>query len=271
MSKCKKEHQLLSASDQPAFELIGRQSAESPILVVCDHASQFVPGRLHGLEIDSACFEQHIAYDIGAAGVSRMLARHLNASAVLAGFSRLVIDANRFLTAHDSIPSISDGTVIKGNEAMTMTESLLRVEELFIPYHYEINRAIKGVCQFYNMPLVMSVHSYTPVFQGFERPWEIGVLWEGDDGVASMLIDYLRENTDYHIGENEPYHACNPVGYTIKTHAETKGYPHVLVEIRQDLIADQQGQEAFAQVFADALEHIRETLARVIVKRNQVW
>ena len=116
------------------------------------------------------------------------------------------------------------------------------------------------------MPLLMSVHSYTPVFQGFERPWEIGILWEGDDGIATMLIDYLRENSEYHVGENQPYHACNPVGYTIKTHAESKNYPHVLVEIRQDLIKHESAQREFADLFAGALRHIRATLAEVIVK-----
>lgn len=268
MSKCKKERQLLYVEDLPAYEVIGSRDSHSPILIVCDHASREVPKVLRGLDIDGQYFEQHIGHDIGAAGVSRMLAERLNATAVLAGFSRLVIDANRFLTAHDSIPSISDGIAIKGNERLTDIDKMLRVEELFIPYHYEINRAVSNIRQHFSMPLLMSVHSYTPVFQGFERPWEIGVLWEGDDGVASMLLDYLREHTPYHVGENEPYHACNPIGYTIKTHAETKGYPHILVEIRQDLIRDEKGQAEFASVFASALEHIRNTLDQVLVRRE---
>jgi len=266
MSKCKKEHQLLGQNDPEPFECVGDQTVDSPILMVCDHASQYVPERLRGLDIDRQYFDLHIGYDIGAAGVSRMLATQLHASAVLAGFSRLVIDANRFLTAHDSIPSISDGTAIKGNESLTAIDRMLRVEELFLPYHYQINHAISRIRHFYNMPLLMSVHSYTPVFQGFERPWEIGILWEGDDGVASILIDYLQQHTEYHIGENQPYHACNPIGYTVKTHAESKGYPHVLVEIRQDLIADERGQAKFAAVFAAALTHIRQTLDSVIVR-----
>lgn len=266
MSKCKKEHQLLCMEDSLPYELIGNRASQSPILIVCDHASRVVPLALQGLDIDGQYFEQHIGYDIGAAGVSRKLAEALNATAVLAGFSRLVIDPNRFLTAHDSIPSISDGIAIKGNERLTGMDRMLRIEELFIPYHYEINQAVSNIRQHFNMPLMMSVHSYTPVFQGFQRPWEIGVLWEGDDGVASMLLDYLRENTHYHVGENEPYHACNPIGYTVKTHAETKGYPHVLVEIRQDLIRDEKGQAEFAAVFASALEHVRSSLDRVIVR-----
>lgn len=266
MSNCKKERQLLRVEDPPAYELIGGRHAHSPILIVCDHASRAVPTALRGLDIDGQYFEQHIGYDIGAAGVSRLLAEQLNASAVLAGFSRLVIDANRFLSAHDSIPSISDGVAIKGNERLSDIDRMLRVEELFIPYHYQINQAVANIRQYFSLPLLMSVHSYTPVFQGFERPWEIGILWEGDDGVASMLLEYLREHTDYHVGENEPYHACNPIGYTVKTHAETKGYPHVLVEIRQDLIRDEKGQAEFASIFAGALAHIRETLDQVIVR-----
>jgi len=266
MSKCKKDSQLLRANDQPAYELAGVHHFDSPILVVCDHASNYVPEALQGLHIDAQHLEQHIGYDIGAAGVSRMLAEQLAAPAVLAGFSRLVIDANRFLSAHDSIPSISDGIAISGNESLSVIDTMLRVEELFLPYHYQINQAVANIRKHFSMPLLMSVHSYTPIFQGFERPWEIGILWEGDDGIATMLIDYLRENSDYHVGENQPYHACNPVGYTIKTHAESMNYPHVLVEIRQDLIKHESGQREFASLFAGALRHIRETLAEVIVK-----
>ena len=263
MSQCKKEHQLLGADDTPAFEVIVPRD-ESPVLIVCDHASNEIPAALNGLGIDQKHLQQHIAYDIGAAGVSRKMARNMGVTAVLGGFSRLVLDPNRFLTAHDSIPSISDGVVIVENETLSATDRMLRVEELFIPYHSAINQAVTRILERYAMPLVLSVHSYTPIFQGFERPWEIGVLWEGDDGVASLLIDYLRENTDYHVGENEPYHACNPVGYTVKTHAESFGYPHVLVEIRQDLIADEPGQEKFASLLAAALDMIRESLATAL-------
>jgi predicted N-formylglutamate amidohydrolase len=266
MTRCKKEHQLLGAEDSPPFESINISRSESPVLIVCDHASNYVPLALNGLGIDARHMQQHIAYDIGAAGVSRYMASDMNVMAVLAGFSRLVLDPNRFLTAHDSIPSISDGVVIPANESLSATDRMLRVEELFIPYHMAINRAISHLLRFFSMPLILSVHSYTPIFQGFERPWEIGVLWEGDDGVASLLIDYLREHTDYHVGENEPYHACNPLGYTVKTHAESKHYPHVLIEIRQDLIADSQGQMKFAGLLTGALEMIQSTLGAVITR-----
>ncbi len=268
MSPCKKEHQLLATGDKPAFEVIDAPRKKSPILIVCDHASNYIPLGLGGLGIDQQHLQQHIAYDIGAAGVSRNMAHDMGVTTVLGGFSRLVLDPNRFLTAHDSIPSISDGVVIVGNEMLSATDRMLRVEELFIPYHSAINRAITRILDDFVMPLMLSVHSYTPIFQGFERPWEIGVLWEGDDGVASLLIDYLRENSDYHVGENEPYHACNPVGYTVKTHAESNGYPNVLVEIRQDLIADEQGQKIFANLLSGALEMVEETLGTVLAPNS---
>lgn len=267
---CKKDCQLLCEGDRSPYEVIEPQktntASSSPILIVCDHASNYVPQTLNSLGIEAQYFEQHIAYDMGAAIVTRKLAEQLNASAVLAGFSRLVIDANRFLTAHDSVPTISDGIAIKGNEALLSKDVLVRIEELFIPYHDAINRVVAGICKHYSMPLIMSVHSYTPVFQGFERPWEIGVVWEGDDGVATMLMNYLRQNTDYHVGDNEPYHACNPVGYTMKTHAESKNFPHTMVEIRQDLVADEKGQQAFADVLAAALLSILTKLDKTIVK-----
>lgn len=268
MTGCKKEHQLLGADDPPAFEVVNALQTDSPILIVCDHASNYIPAALGGLGIAPQHLQQHIAYDIGAAGVSRQLARDMGVTAVLGGFSRLVLDPNRYLTAHDSIPSISDGVVIFGNETLSAADRMLRVEELFIPYQCAINQAVTRILHNFSMPLFLSVHSYTPIFQGFERPWEIGVLWEGDDGVASLLIDYLRDNTDYHVGENEPYHACNPVGYTVKTHAESKNFPNVLVEIRQDLVTDKQGQLKFAGLLAGALSMIQETLATVIVPQS---
>lgn len=269
MIRCKKEHQLLDADDPPPYEVLNAYQADSPILIVCDHASNYVPKALNGLNIDPRYFQQHIGYDIGAAGVSRCMAEEMGVTTVLAGFSRLVIDPNRFLTAHDSIPSISDGATISGNEALSAADMMLRVEELFIPYHHAINRAITQICSHYSLPLILSVHSYTPIFQGFERPWEIGVLWEGDDDIAAILVDYLRENTRFHVGENEPYHACNPIGYTVKTHAESKHYPHVLVEIRQDLIEDTQGQQEFARILTDALKMIQSTLRKVVVKHSK--
>ena len=265
MINCKKIHQLLTVDDPAPYSMLSEQQSQSPVLVVCDHASNYVPNALNGLDIQAHYFERHIGYDIGAAEVARRLTAQLNASAVLAGFSRLVIDANRFLTSHDSVPSISDGVTIKGNEALSITDRLVRVEELFIPYHDAINRAIASIRKHFSMPLMISVHSYTPIFQGFERPWEIGVVWEGDDGVASMLMEFLEENTPYHVGDNEPYHACNPVGYTMKTHAESKGYPHVMVEIRQALVASVAGQIEFANLLADALKHIQASLDKVIV------
>jgi predicted N-formylglutamate amidohydrolase len=268
MTGCKEEHQLLDADDLPAFEVVNAFQTDSPILIVCDHASNYIPTSLRGLGIAPQHLQQHIGYDIGAAGVSRQLARDIGVTAVLGGFSRLVLDPNRYLSAHDSIPSISDGVVIVGNEALSAADRMLRVEELFIPYHCAISQAVTRILNYFSMPLVLSVHSYTPIFQGFERPWEIGVLWEGDDGVASLLIDYLRDNTDYHVGENEPYHACNPVGYTVKTHAESNNYPHILVEIRQDLIAQEQGQFEFARLLAGALHTIQESLAAVITPQS---
>ena len=184
MTRCKKEHQLLQADDRPPYEVFIDSSAESPVLIVCDHASNYVPSALNGLGIDAELFERHIGYDIGAAGVSRYMATEMGVSAVLSGFSRLVIDPNRYLTAHDSIPTISDGVAICGNELLTPLDMMVRVEELFIPYHNAINQAVTAIRNHFTMPQVLYVHSYTPIFQGFERPREIGVLWEGDEGIA---------------------------------------------------------------------------------------
>lgn len=266
MIKCQKEFHLLTEEDAAPYSLINESQEQSPVLLVCDHASHYVPKNLNSLEIEAHYFERHIGYDIGAAQMTHKISENINASAVLAGFSRLVIDANRFLIAHDSMPIISDGVVITGNESLGHMDRLLRIEELFIPYHDAINRAIARQCQLFSLPIIFSIHSCTPVFKGFERPWEIGVVWEGDNTVAILLIDYLLENTSYDIGDNQPYHACDPLGYTMRTHAESKGYPHVMIEVRQDLVIDEAGQKQFADILSDAFEHIRFALKDKVFK-----
>ncbi len=263
-----KSAQLLTAKDKPAFSVIHPNQVDTPILLLCDHASNDVPLKLNGLDIDQAYFERHIAYDIGAADLTIQLAQRLHATAVLAGFSRLVMDANRFLSADTAMPELSDGVEIRGNLALSKSDALLRIEELFVPYHHAIAQQAARISALFSSPLIVAIHSFTPVFKGFERPWDIGIVWEGKNEIAKELIQYLRDNTDYSIGDNEPYHACDPLGYTMRTHAQSKGIPNLMFEVRQDLVTTAAGQRHFSKVLAQAITAIEQSANFQIGKRS---
>jgi predicted N-formylglutamate amidohydrolase len=226
----------LLAPDEPApFETLNPEG-KAPFLLICDHASRRVPQALDGLSLDEALLLRHIGWDIGAAEVTRGLARHFEAPAVLAGYSRLVIDCNRRLGDPGSIPEVSDGVVVPGNRALPETEARRRQDALFHPYHQAIDAALARWTGRGLTPALVSIHSFTPVMNGFERPWHIGILWDQDPRIAVPLMANLRAQADINVGDNEPYSARVPQGYSVAAHAASRGFPHVAVEIRQDLI-----------------------------------
>ncbi len=256
---CQKANQLLETADGAAFECLN-EGGDAPLLLVCDHASNRIPASLGQLGLTEHHLGQHIAYDIGAAEVARHLAFHLNAKAVLSRFSRLVIDPNRYLSDAGSIPQVSDYILVPGNQGLEIAEQMVRVEELFLPYHEKVEEQI-GVLQLsYQRPVLVSVHSFTPIFQDFERPWHIGILWNNDEDVAQLMIEELRQYEGWDIGDNQPYHACEPIGYSMEAHAESRGLPQVLIEVRQDLIDTQAGQEFVAHRLAEVLDKVIDTL-----------
>ncbi|HXH04342.1 MAG TPA: N-formylglutamate amidohydrolase, partial [Candidatus Competibacteraceae bacterium] len=168
----------------------------------------------------------------------------------------LVIDCNRQPGDPTSIPELSDGIRIPGNQNLSDTEAERRLEECFWPYHHAITREIARLWRHGPPPAIVSLHSFTPQLRGFEpRPWHIGILWNHDPRLALPLLDWLREHTDYCIGDNEPY-SGRSVGFTMQTHAEAAGLPHVLFEVRQDLLTDAPGLERWADVLARALQAV---------------
>src|ERR1700748_2499545 len=163
-------HPLLAASDPPAFELC-HPSGAAPVLLTCDHASRRVPAALGQLGLTEVALAQHIGWDIGAAAVTRLLAPLLDAPAVLAGYSRLVIDCNRAPSDPSSIPSESDGIVIPGNAGLDAAARRERRALLFEPYHAAIDQQLAHMAIGGRAPAVISMHSFTPRMQGFARPW----------------------------------------------------------------------------------------------------
>lgn len=239
---------LLGAEDPPPFEVI-HAADKALFLLVCDHASHAVPAVLAGLGLDQTILRRHIGWDIGAADVTRRLARLLDAPAVLAGFSRLVIDCNRLPGAEDSILAVSDGVVVPGNAAVDDAAAKMRAEACYTPYHEAIEERLDAMAK----PAVIAVHSFTPQFNGFERPWQVGILWDHDDRLARPLMDALATDPKIHVGDNEPYSGRKVTAFSTPRHAEVRGCPYVTVEIRQDLIDTRRGAEAWAHRMAAAL------------------
>jgi len=257
--------ELLTATDPPPVEHINA-AGMAPVLITCDHASRRVPRSLHNLGLDAASLRLHIGWDIGAADVSRGLARRLDAPAILAGYSRLVIDCNRDLDNPTSMPAVSDGVPVPGNQDLGPAARAQRVEALFKPYHRAVEAALDGFAARGHHPAVLSIHSFTPVMNGVARPWHIGILWDKDPRMAVPMLAALRREAGLVVGDNEPYSAREPAGYTVRTHAEKRGLPHLNVEIRQDLLATDSGTTEWAERLARVLTPILEDPALYHVK-----
>ena len=249
--------ELLTASDPPPVEHINADG-KAPVLITCDHASRRVPKSLHNLGLDAASLKLHIGWDIGAAEVSRQLARKLDAPAILAGYSRLVIDCNRDLDDPTSMPAASDGVPVPGNQDLSPAAKAQRVAALFKPYHRAIETALERFTARGVHPAVLSIHSFTPVMNGFQRPWHIGILWDKDPRMAVPILATLCREAGLVVGDNEPYSAREPAGYTVRTHAEKRGLPHLNVELRQDLIGTDEGIAEWADRLVRVLTPVLE-------------
>lgn len=244
---------LLAPDEAAPFELI-ESDGQRPLLLVCDHASNLVPASLTSLGLPSASLEQHIAWDIGAGSVTRLLSERLRAHAILGGYSRLVMDLNRDLDDPTAFPRISDGVLVPGNLGLTVEARAERARTLFKPYHEAIRRVLQQQTTDALAPVMISIHSFTPRHYGILRPWQVGVLWDKDTRLAPELMATLRESGDLVVGDNQPYSGRHPADYTVDHHAEALGLAYAAIEIRQDLISDGTGQQQWAGRLAKVLE-----------------
>ncbi len=246
---------LIGTKDPPPFETVNGEG-KAPLLVTCDHASLAIPEAMSGLGLDESALLRHIAWDIGAGEMVRALAHRLDAPAILSGYSRLLIDCNRPLDSPTAIVAEADGVFVPGNADLTAAEKKARADAFYWPYHQAIAAKIQAFRTRGIVPAVLSIHSFTPVFEGFERPWEIGVLWEKDLRMAGPLMEILHEHHGVSVGDNEPYAGRDNYGYTMEHHVVKEGLPQVLIEIRQDLIDTHHGVEAWLDILAPAFEEI---------------
>jgi predicted N-formylglutamate amidohydrolase len=248
---------LLGPGDPPPVEIVNQAGAGRAVLI-CDHAGRAIPKALGMLGLDETALWRHIAWDIGIADVTRRLAAALDAPAILGGYSRLVIDCNRRLEEPSSIAQESDGVRVPGNCGLTAADRAARATACFHPYHRAIDRMLEGRLNAGLVPALISMHSFTPVMNGFERPWHVGILWNRDPRLPVPLMERLARLDGICVGDNEPYTGRDYHGYSLHEHGEGRGLPHVLIELRQDLIDTHAG----AQEWADRLAGVfRELLA----------
>lgn len=244
---------LLAADEAPVAECINAHG-QSALVLSCDHASRRVPRVLGDLGLNAEHFDRHIAYDIGAEGVTRILSETLDAKAVLAGYSRLVVDLNRPPAHPTCIPDVSDETLIPGNQDLSAGHIAARLETFFEPYHRLLQRTITDVWLNERPPALFSVHSFSPRFGGSPRPWDVGVLWNHDPRLAKPLIRALHD-LGLDVGDNLPY-SGKDVAYTIDAHAGACGLANCVIEINQEQVADEAGVERWGGILTDVLREI---------------
>ena len=240
-------------SGDAAYEIVNANAAPQ-LIFVCDHASNALPDSYGSLGLEKDLFARHIAYDIGAADVTRALATAFNAPAILGTYSRLLIDLNRGADDPTLVMKLSDGAIIPGNAKADANEIRNRIQHFYRPYHDAIEREIARARTATTAPVIVSIHSFTPEWKGKKRPWHIGVLWDPKDGrLALPLLEELRAERDLTIGDNQPY-SGELEGDCMSQHALAHNLVHVLIEIRQDLIATQANAAVWAARLAPILQ-----------------
>ncbi|MBN9594914.1 MAG: N-formylglutamate amidohydrolase [Afipia sp.] len=250
---------LLDADEVPPV-VEENAGSRSPFFFTCDHYGRLVPRALGDLGVPASEMERHIAWDIGIAGVATLLAKEMGVHLIAQRYSRLVIDCNRPFESPGSIPLISEATEIPGNGGLDAAQVSARQQAIFAPYHGRIAQALDARKAQGLPTILVSLHSFTPVYAGIARPWHIGTLYHRDDRLPHLLRDKLRLEGDLVVGDNEPYAVSDTTDYTIPVHGEQRGLMNTGIEIRQDLIGDPSGQQQWAERLARLLREIEEGL-----------
>jgi predicted N-formylglutamate amidohydrolase len=243
--------------DDPSPTIVTNQSGGSPFLLLGDHAGREIPRSLGRLGLVNAALDLHIAWDIGVAGLGEVLAMEMDACFIRQAYSRLVIDCNRRPGTAEQVPQVSDGVVIPDNAALTASDLAARQDEIYQPYQDAIAAELDRRAGAGRPTLLVSLHSFTPVFQGHVRPWPLGVLHRGDSRLSDRMVELLRRDLGDAAGDNEPYR-MDDTDNTVPLHADPRGLDYLELEVRQDLIADAAGQAQMAMRVAGWL---REALA----------
>jgi predicted N-formylglutamate amidohydrolase len=249
----------LLAADEPPPVTVRHAQGRARLVFSCDHASNRIPRRFGDLGLTDAQRADHIAWDIGAARVAEHLSDAFDAPAVFSGYSRLILDCNRRPDDPSAMPAMSDGVAIEANRDLSPAARAARIATFFAPFQ-EAVAAMMARAQPGAARALISVHSFTPRMKGFDRPWHVGALWERDDVIAGPFMAALVARGDVVVGDNLPYSFSQPRGATLDAHAFEKNIPCMGIEVRQDLIASEEGAARWAGILADALRTPLATL-----------
>lgn len=241
----------MSSSFKPFEKIEG--APDRGIVLLCDHARNTLPEEYGSLGLPASEFERHIAYDIGVEALTRGLANALGAPAVHSCFSRLLIDPNRGEDDPTIVMRLSDGTVVPGNHPITADEINSRITRFHAPYHHAVDEVIDACMAAGTNPLIFSIHSFTHAWKGTPRPWHSAMLWDADPRLPQFMIEGMRRDPDLVVGDNEPYDGALR-NDTMYRHATVRGLAQGLIEVRQDLIADQNGVDEWVSRLAPLLE-----------------
>ena len=256
----------LLTSSEPSPYYVVNPLSEEPILLVCDHASCRFPQALGDMGLDPFARRCHLAIDIGAGKLTETLAKSLGVTAVIAQYSRLVVDCNRQLMDPGAFLEYGDGILVPGNRNLSQADKDARADAIYWPYHNAIDDQVKRLSAAGPSPAFISIHSFTPVLNGISRAIQLGVLWDKDDRLSDIFLEGFRA-TDFLTGDNEPYSGRAPQDFTIDHHAEEIGLPHVGIEVRQDLIDDIAGVDDIAPMMHQIIESIPD---RIGLRRDKI-
>jgi predicted N-formylglutamate amidohydrolase len=240
--------------DWPQPVEVLNEKGQSDIVLLCEHASNHMPAEYDGLGLDAGQFERHIAWDIGAAELTRRLSARLDAPAFLGTYSRLLLDLNRPLGSPGSIPVRSEDTDIPGNAGIGELEAARRAQRMFTPFHDRVAGHLDIRVQKNRPTRIVTIHSFTPVFLGVSRPWHAGVLYARATAYGEALLSALRADSALNVAANVPYVVSRDTDYAVPVHGDDRGLDAVLIEIRQDLVADVDGIERWCDRLATALQ-----------------
>lgn len=241
----------MTVSEDAPVETINAHGA-SPVVLVCDHASRRLPERYGTMALSAEVLASHVAWDPGAMAVSRLMVDRLDAPLVASTVSRLVIDCNRALDAPDLIWTLSESVRIPANEDLGAQERAHRIETVHSPFHAAIDALLDRRSR--QETILVCLHSFTPVYRGQARPWPAGLIHGRDARFTEAVHEALSAAAPgLDIGWNEPYAASDGVTYTLERHGDARGLPAVMVEIRNDEIADAAGVALWAERLAAAL------------------
>jgi predicted N-formylglutamate amidohydrolase len=250
----------LLASDEPAPYTVYRPAGRSPFVLTCDHAGRRIPRALADLGLPAHELDRHIAWDIGAEGMARVLADELDAWLICQTYSRLVIDCNRPFASPTSIATVSERTEIPGNRQLDPVAIAARQREIFQPYHQRTVEELDRRQRDGQPSILVTVHSFTPIFMEHARDWHLGVLYQRDARLAQALLRTMRAEGRWVVGDNQPYAVSDSSDYAIPVYGEGRGLLHVELEVRQDLIESAAGQREWGQRMAQWLQAAQASL-----------